>query len=325
MKNKLINFGILLIISALVAAGISAFFSIIGISTLFSGALISAAIMAGSLELSKIMSVTFLYRYWKKCKLYLKTCLVIFTFIIMLITSAGIFGFLSSAYQTTSIEYGIIQEKIKTTQDQKGFYQDKIVISKQRIENLTKLRFSQNTNQMSEFVVRSPLLFKQMNQQISDTDIDIKDENIKIQNTIDEIQKIDDKINQLKIGAGSHKDIQTFKFVADAFGVSLDVVAKWFIIVIVTIFDPISICLILAYNIAVYRKEDESVYDTPSIEANLPSPTPIWSPKNKLIEPEPIPSVIVEPPKKDIVEPKIETSPQVQSSLTDWFKQMFKI
>lgn len=261
-----INFGILLVISALLAASISAFFSIIGISTLFSGSLISAAIMAGSLEFSKIMSVTFLYRYWKKCKFYLKTLLIIFTSIIMGITSAGIFGFLSQAYQTTSIEYGIIQEKIKTTENQKVFYQDNILSSKTRIDTLIKLRFSQESNQTNEFILRNPLQFKQVQQQMSDTDSNIKEENTKIQTDIDQIQKINDKINQLKIGASSHKDIQIFKFVADSLGVTLDVVAKWFIITIVTIFDPISICLILAYNVAaynvaIYKKEDENVYD----------------------------------------------------------------
>ena len=81
----------------------------------------------------------------------------------------------------------------------------------------------------------------------------------KYKTSIDSVRKIDDQINQLKLGTASKKDVQTFKFVADALKLPLDTVARWFILFIICVFDPLAICLILAYNIAVYRKEDESV------------------------------------------------------------------
>ena len=94
--------------------------------------------MASSLEIGKLVGVTFLYRYWKKCKGFLKIYLIGAISILMIITSLGIFGYLSAAYQKSSIEFGVMQEKIANIQDQKTYYKDKIETSKKRIDDLTK-------------------------------------------------------------------------------------------------------------------------------------------------------------------------------------------
>ena len=252
MKDSLFSkskFPWVLGVSALFIALCAAFFSVYGISTLFAGAFISTVVMASSLEIGKLVGVTFLYRYWSKCKLYLKGYLVTATFILMLITSLGIFGYLSAAYQKSSIEYAVTQDKIKITEQQ-------IAFSQQSIDTLINLRTSQNTNQMNEMVIRNPLLFKQFQQQIADTDANIEKESKKKQSLID-------NVNTLKLGTAEKKDVQIFKFVSDALGLPLDTVARWFIIMIIFVFDPLAICLILAYNVAVYRREDSTVYDTP--------------------------------------------------------------
>lgn len=272
MKNLLSKpkFHLVLGFSAFLIALCAAFFSVYGISTLFAGAALSVMIMASSLEIGKLVATTFLYRYWSKCSKLLRFYLTTSIVVLMVITSLGIFGYLSSAYQKSSIEFSVTQEKIKNTENQKVFYQDKIESSKKRTVDLTKLRASQE-NRMSdvltnEFISRNPLQLKQLQQQtvdlISATDKDIKEENQKIQTSIEDIHKIDEQVNQLKLGSASKKDVQTFKFVADALGISLDAVARWFIVSIIFVFDPLAICLVLAYNVAVYRKEDETVYDS---------------------------------------------------------------
>ena len=272
MKDKLIptsKFHYYLGFTALLIALCAAFFSVYGISTLFAGAAVSVMIMASALEIGKLIATTFLYRYWSKCSKLLKTYLAISIVVLMAITSLGIFGYLSSAYQKSSIEYVITQEKIQNTESQKGFYQSQIESSRKRITELTKIRDSQE-NRLSgvlnnEFLTRNPLQLKQLQQQtvdlITQTENDIRDENKKIQSNSDGIQKVNESVNKLKLGAADKKDVQTFKFVADALGVSLDVVARWFIISIIFVFDPLAICLILAYNVAVYKREDSTVYD----------------------------------------------------------------
>lgn len=345
MKDKLIpksRFPWLLGFSALFIALCAAFFSVYGISTLFAGAFFSTVIMASSLEIGKLVGVTFLYRYWKKCSFYLKSYLTVAAFTLMVITSLGIFGYLSAAYQKSSIEFAVTQEKIKTTEEQKVFYQDRITASKSRIEALTKLRASQESRMSevltNEFLSRNPLQLKQLQQQtvdlITSTDSDIKTENTKIQTSIDEIEKISDSVTKLKLGSAEKKDVQIFKFVADAIGMPLDTVARWFILMIIFVFDPLAIGLILAYNVAVYKKEDDSVYDElPEVEKVVEQP--------KVVEPEPV-KAEPEPPKPEIIptpEPvqeevavpiptpaKVEEAPAIDPNdpREAWYRRMFK-
>lgn len=309
MKDKLIpksKFPFILGSSALLIALCAAAFSVYGISTLFAGAAISAMIMASSLEIGKLVGTTFLYRYWHKCNIALKGYLSIAILVLMCITSLGIFGFLSSAYQKSSIEYMVSQEKIKTTEEQKNYYQDKINASKERIKSLQVLRATQETR-MSEVVTnqnltRNPLQLKQLQQQtvdlIAGTEKDIKDENNKIQSSIDNIDKINNSINQMKLGSAEKKDVQTFKFVADAFGISLDKVARYFIGMLIFVFDPLAVCLILAYNVAVHKKDDNIYNETPTvIEPKDENPNEIVTTSQK-IEPD------IEPKKQIITDAK---------------------
>jgi hypothetical protein len=243
-------------ISSLFIASCAAFFSIIGIGMLFSGSAIASMIMASSLEIGKLVATTFLYRYWKSSRLLLKTYLILAVVALMFITSLGIFGYLTSAYQQSSIENKLSEEKIVYIQDQKKMYVDKINDAKKRIENITKLRTSQE-NRLNESITnviisRNPIQLSQIQQSTkefidkSEKDMDV--ENNKIQSTVDEIQKLDKQISDIKIKNGGQKDLQTFKFVADEFGVDINKVVKWFIICLISVFDPLAICLLLAYN-----------------------------------------------------------------------------
>ena len=243
-------------LSSLFIASCAAFFSIIGIGMLFSGSAIASMIMASSLEIGKLVATTFLYRYWKSSRLLLKTYLILAVVALMFITSLGIFGYLTSAYQQSSIENKLSEEKIVYIQDQKKMYVDKINDAKKRIENITKLRTSQE-NRLNESITnviisRNPIQLSQIQQSTkefidkSEKDMDV--ENNKIQSTVDEIQKLDKQISDIKIKSGGQKDLQTFKFVADEFGVDINKVVKWFIICLISVFDPLAICLLLAYN-----------------------------------------------------------------------------
>ena len=303
--------------SALGLVSVAAYFSIVGISTLFAGAVVSVSIMALFLELGKISAVTFAYRYWYKCKSYLKIYLIVAITILMIITSLGISAMLMSAYQKSSIEYAVTQDKIKIIEQQ-------IIFSQQSIDTLINLRTSQNTNQMNEFIIRNPMLFKQFQQQIADTDNNIENESKKKQSLIN-------NINELKLGTAEKKDVQVFKFLANALNMSLDKVAKWFILMIIFIFDPLAIALILAYNVIIYKIEDESVYDKNlrivPLEPVISTPIPA-----------PVPAVIIEEPKaeeeiKPIIVETIELPPKVKenvggnnnNNLSEWFRQMFKL
>jgi len=264
LLDKIIRFDKLLGLTALTIAFVAAFFSVFGISLLFSGAFLSTCIMASSLEIGKLVTVTFLYRYWQKAKGFLKTYLTIAVVVLMLITSLGIFGYLSHAYQKSSLEFKANQDKIGLVESQKTYVNDRISQSQERIKVLNEMRKAQETRLngalTNMYLSRNALQLKQLQQQtidlINQADNDIKLENDKIQKSTDELQSIDNKVNELKTVGNSKKDIQTFQFVANEFGTSLDKVAKWFILTLIFVFDPLAVALILAYNVIVYKKEE---------------------------------------------------------------------
>jgi hypothetical protein len=265
MKN-LITFEKLVGLSSLFIASCAAVFSIIGIGMLFSGSSIAAMIMASSLEIGKLVATSFLYRYWRKSQFFLKSYLISAVLILMVITSAGIFGYLTGAYQQSALEMKISNQKIEVIESQKKYSQDKIDASKKRIENIISLRNSQesrlNESMTNSLIARNPIQLRQIQQQTADfieqSQKDIESENSKIQKGIDELQSFDKQITDLRIQNGSKKDVQTFQFIADEFGVQLNKVVKWFIISLISVFDPLAVCLLLAYNTALYQKNDES-------------------------------------------------------------------
>jgi len=262
---KFLTFERLVGLTSLFIASCAAFFSIIGIGMLFSGSSIAAMIMAGSLELGKLVATSFLYRYWNKTKGFLKGYLTVAVFVLMIITSLGIFGYLSSAYQQSSLENALIENKIKMVEEQKISVKDKIVSSKTRISNVTQLRNSQedrlNQSMTNTLIARNPIQLKQIQQQtqdlIEESEKNIQIENERIQKSTDELQTLDAQINKLKMEMGSKKDVQTFKFVADEFGVNINKVAKWFIVALISVFDPLAVCLLLAYNTTLVKETNE--------------------------------------------------------------------
>ena len=279
MNRNLWNFNTLLGFSALFVAGCAAFFSIWGIGLLFSGASVSSMIMTSSLELGKLVATSFLYRFWKRSQLMLKSYLCIAIITLMGITSLGIFGYLSSAYQQSSVKYTLLQDKISSLEAQKKQYSAKSEDVKKRIDSLEFLRKSQedrltqvNTNTL---LARNPIQFRQVQEQtmelIGSTDKSIKDENDKNKLYFDEVDSIDKKLLDIKLNSAETKDIQTFRFVAEAMGVSLNTVAKWFILVLIFVFDPLAVALILAYNVAIY-KEYEIYKVMPPTPSDPPSP-----------------------------------------------------
>jgi hypothetical protein len=330
--DRIIRFDKLLGITAIVIAFVAAFFSVYGIATLFAGAFALTAFMASSLEIGKLVAVTFLYRYWQKTQGFLKAYLSIATIVLMLITSLGIFGYLSAAYQKSAIEFKAGQEKIVMVEGQKTYLTDKIAQSKIRIQTLNDMRKLQearmNESITNAFLSRNPLQMKQINEQTIDliktADANIKAEQDKIQATTDDIAKVDRQVNELRFASANKKDIRTYQFVAEQFGTSLDNVAKWFIFLLIFVFDPLAVALILAYNVAVYKKPVEKAEELTS--STFPEKLPIVNPppqptKAEFVEnppivsqPPPPQSINSENPKKvEIVDSPPERRPPSES------------
>lgn len=262
MISKEKVFPIALGISALFVAIIAAFFSIMGIGMLFSGAFISATLMASSLEFGKLTATTFLYRYWNKTSKWLRSYLIVAVLALMAITSIGVFGWLSAAYQGSSLKYEITQQQISVLEGQKTQLDSQSDISTNRIKELSALRSSQEAR-MSEVLnntvlARNPTQFRQVQEQnlqlIRDTESSVSTEQKKLESLRGQRLDIDKRIADIRMENIKTKDVVTFQFVADSIGLSLNTTVKWFIVVIIVVFDPLAVCLLLSYNVIVFDR-----------------------------------------------------------------------
>jgi cell division protein FtsL len=231
---------ILVGLSAIIIAGCAAYFSVTGLGVLFAGASVSVMVMASSLELAKLVAATYLKQKWDDIGGFNKWYLVTSVAVLMVITSAGIFGYLSNAFQAQSLQLQQVDREI-------AVHQTKIDQNTIQINQLSTQITEFNTNQgkiIDGGKVNSRLL----------RSIDNRDKEIgKINNKISDLQTQNagetEKINEIKIkNLDLEKEVGGFRFVAEAFGVELKNVVKFFIFLIVIVFDPLAVALIIAFN-----------------------------------------------------------------------------
>ena len=234
MKSKLFIF--LLAFSALFIAGNAAFFSITGLSHLFAGAFWSVVIMTSSLELGKLVTASFLHRYWTTLSRWIKIYLVSGCLILVGITSIGIFGYLSKAYQGSTLQLNeinlqlnIYEEELDRLTENKAYLQEEMDI---QVSSLPDNYITARKNLRNEYY-----------EQISKV-------TTQITNITSEISDL--KMSMLKTGA----DVGPILYVADAFDAEVDTVVKWLIFILILVFDPLAVALVLATNIAIQRYKE---------------------------------------------------------------------
>lgn len=235
--------------SALIIAGCAAYFSVTGLGVLFSGAAISVMVMAGALEFAKLVAATYLKQEWENIKGFNKWYLTSAVALLMLITSAGIFGYLSNAFQSQSLKLQQVDREVLV-------YTTKIEQNTAQITQLNtqlgNLSSTQNTI-LEKGKVNSRLL-----RSVDQKDRQVAQINKKIGNLQDENAKNNEKINEIKIAnLDLEKEVGGFRFIAEAFGIELKNVVKFFIFLIVIVFDPLAVALIIAFNGLISQKKKE--------------------------------------------------------------------
>ena len=222
-------------LAALLVAGSAAFYSVFGLSKLFSGATLAVIIMAGSLEFAKLVSASFLYRYWTKVNLWLKYYMVVGVVTLVLITSAGIFGFLSNAYQGATIEF----EKEST----------KLLYKEDRLEQLEEDK-TYLKNELEFAISELPDNYITAKRQLR------ADYNPKVLEVNDQILDIKQEIGDLKTALiETGIDVGPAIYLARIFGTDIDTVVKFFIFILIFVFDPMAIALVIAYNITMVNRQ----------------------------------------------------------------------
>ena len=255
MKRNL--FPYIIAASALSVSASAAFYSVTGLSMLFAGASTAVAIMASSLEVSKLVIASLLYQYWTDLNKVLKIYLTIAVAVLILITSAGIYGYLSSAYQETANKSSVVDSKILALETKKKLYEDtrnNILKEKQSLVDLkgalTKTSTTQYTDRNGNLVVRSNnASFKQI-ESASKSDEKLSS---KVDIVNDSIFALENRILEIKTNSQVSNELGPLKYLSNLTGYSMNKIINWFLIVIIFVFDPLAIALVIAANFAFTR------------------------------------------------------------------------
>ena len=244
-------------LSAILVAGCAAYFSVTGLGVLFAGASVSVMVMAGALELAKLVSATYLKQEWDTLKGFNKWYLTISVATLMLITSAGIFGYLSNAFQQQNLELQKVERDIAVYQTQIEKNDTEIARYTTQLTNQQNIRNSQEANLSKQ--IDKDKSTSRVSQMIRTADKEIASvskriDELTIQNNValDSINSI--KNNNIEL----EREVGGFRFVAEAFNVPLNDVVKFFILIIVLVFDPLAVALIIAFNGLIMKRKEEN-------------------------------------------------------------------
>ena len=229
-------------LSALLIAGSAAAFSVYGLAKLFSGAFLSVVVMAGSLELGKLVTASFLYRYWNMINWFQKVYMTIATIVLIFITSAGIFGYLSNAYQGATLEFEkqstellTIEERIEQLDEDKVFLKEELEVAISELPD--------------NYITAKRKLREEYNPQITQLNQELLE--YKTRRAGLEIELVSTGV-----------DVGPAIYLARTFGTDIDTVVKFFIFILIFVFDPLAVMLVIAYNQALIDRQKSFRDDT---------------------------------------------------------------
>jgi len=267
-------FPFIIAFSALSVSASAAFYSVSGLSKLFAGASFEVIIMAASLEVAKLVIASLLYQYWDTINKGLRAYLSIATIILVLITSMGIYGFLSAAYQETYSKLLVQENQIEFIENKAQFYEADLLRYDTELA-----RISENINILSNakasgIQVRDTTSSTGFRQTISTTELRMaqkrieteevnrKEVQIKRQVAADSVQTFRLEILDLQNTSETAGELGPLQYLSGLTGTPMDKIINWLLLVIIFVFDPLAISLVVAANFAFDQAKREDEEDT---------------------------------------------------------------
>ena len=270
---------VITLLTALLLSAVAAYFSIAGLMAIFSSAVIPIAVMGGTLELAKIVTASWLYRNWKTAPLLFRYYLVSSTIILSLITSLGIFGYLSKAHNDQNLVSGDVQSKI-------AIYDEKIKTARENIEANRK-----QLKQMDEAV--DQVMGRSTDEKGADKAVSVRRNQSRDRNALakdieanqkliatlnDEAAPIRAEVRKVEAEVGPIKYIAALIYTEQSVDV-LEKAVRWVIIALVIVFDPLAILLLIAANMSLRNLRANPVSATPLSVSQTPESSVMDIPK----------------------------------------------
>jgi hypothetical protein len=278
MGKKL--FPYLITLTALSVSASAAYYSVTGLSKLFAGAAFAVMIMAGSLEVAKLVIATLLHRYWTTMNKVLRLYLTLATIILIGITSAGIYGFLSSAYQETATKAGVQDKQVELLETRKQSYQKikaQYDIEKESItQNISNLRnaLGNNTQSYVDATTGNVITYSSSaNRRAFERQLETaitKDEKLteKIQTLNDTLLRLETQIVEVQSNSELASELGPLKYLSGLTGKPMDKIINILLLVIIFVFDPLAISLVVTASFAFKQasKKEEPVVEEEVID-----------------------------------------------------------
>lgn len=261
----------LVALAAFTLAGAAAYYSIFGLSKFYAGAATAVIIMGIAIESSKVIATSVLHQYHKVLSWPVKIYLTLAIILSMIITSVGIYGFLTSAYQETATkvelldgEVGVVENKKKSFEDNIKRLQSQIDSKNSRVTTLSTVRSQQESRLQTLYDAkynaaarRTETLIKDADKQINVLTIEIDSLNANITSLNDSISNLDKSILQKNADSDVASEVGPLRFISNLTGSSMDSIVNWFTILLILIFDPLAVALIIVLN-GILKKNDDT-------------------------------------------------------------------
>ena len=247
-----------MLVLAILLAGTAAYFSVWGLSQLFAGASLAVIIMASVLEVGKVIITTALHTYWNNLNRGLKVYLTTSVVILMIITSAGIYGFLSNAYQKTANELEIHEGEINVLVTKKDAFQASIDENKRLITDKVNEK-DETSNRLNRRIDnidftkgnqsrRADIATAEGNKRLNTISSEIDVLNAKNSVLLDSVNKYNVEVLELKSGSKIAGEVGPLKYISELTGTPMANVVNYLILLLIFVFDPLAIALVLATN-----------------------------------------------------------------------------
>jgi hypothetical protein len=252
---------LLLGLSALFVAFNAAFFSVTGLSKLFAGASLSVILMASSLELAKLIVAGYLYNYWERINKGFRLYLLGATLVLVLITSLGIYGFLTSAFQETFNTYSVTSKQKTFLQQKEQFWKSDVERYDKELESISgrisqlsgaksqQITYTDKSGRIQSKVSTQELKMAQSRMGVEESNR--KDVQLKRQIATDSLQAIQLQILQIDTNTNTGSELGPLQYLSGLLGKPMDQIINWFILIIIFVFDPLAVSLVVAFNNAV--------------------------------------------------------------------------
>ena len=275
-------FPFIIAFSALSISASAAFYSVSGLSKLFAGAQLEVIIMAGSLEFGKLVIASLLYQYWDSINKWLRTYLTIAATVLVLITSMGIYGFLSAAYQETYQKLVVQQNQIEFLDNKAQFYEADVTRYDQELERISNNISTLSNARSQQIQVRDTSVVGGVRTTISTSELRLAQSRIEVEEgnrnavqakrevAADSLQTLKLRILEIQNEADTVGELGPLQYLSGLTGAPMDKIINILLLVIIFVFDPLAISMVIAANFAFdkanpKRKEDEETPYEPTL------------------------------------------------------------